>query len=158
MTYDIATRVSNNQSLVGVPFAVSTNSILVLSLAGTPSGIAGRDLGRGEPLVFRVFVTQAFDAGVASLNVSVLGATDAALTAGTVFYGTTGITNSGLGLGNEFDVRIPSFSEAQALGVAYLGLFYAPSALPATGAVSAWIPLGHSPGLPRRLVPNYLGP
>jgi prepilin signal peptidase PulO-like enzyme (type II secretory pathway) len=157
VTYDINTRVSNNQVLAGGGLAPSTNSILIIGNLGTPLSLAGRDVGAGEGLVFRVFITQAFDGTVASLIVNTVVSANSDLSAPTL-TGATTVTASGLFLGNEFDVRIPTLSEYNAAGSFYLGLYYTPSAVPVTGAVSAWIPLGESPNRQRRLTGNYTGP
>lgn len=157
-TYDIQTRVSHNQT-IGAG-ALSESSIRIIGNdAPGPLTLSGRDIGSGTDLVFRIHVTEAFTGGgFTSLGVSVVVATDEALSTGAPF-GITTLAITGMTLGNEMDVRIPSLSELNITGVAYLGLLYLPNGgVPATGKLSAWIPLGDSANKPRRLLANYTGP
>lgn len=163
MTYDAATRISNNQSLIGVvtPIpAVSDSSIKIIGLLGGPTSLTGRDIGNSADLAFRVHVTQAFTGGVGAVDFSVVMSSDPLLgLGGLTILGVTSIFASALFLGNEFDIRIPALSELNvATGLEYIGLAYTPDVAPVTGAISAWIPLGHSPNKPRRLQANYTGP
>lgn len=160
-TYDAYTLVSNNQVLAGAPggLALSEKSINLLS-SGTTPRIVGRDIGPGTNLKFRVHIRQAFDAGAGNLAISVAFASDEALTVGS-FVAALTIPNGALVVGREFDVPIPTptLGLLGGLPLQYIGLLYAASGgAIATGAVSAWIPLGHSPGLPRRYLANYTGP
>lgn len=160
MTYDALTRVSNNQVLAGAPggLALSEKSINLLS-SGITARILGRDVGPGTNLAFRLHITQAFDAGAGNLSVSVAFTTDEALLSGT-FVAALTIPNAALTLGKEFDVPIPKPTLAL-IGAApqYLGLLYVASGgAIATGALSAWMPLGHSAGLPRVYNANYTSP
>lgn len=155
--YDAFTVVSTAQA-INAAFVASTNSVRIIGNVGLPLSLAGRDVGNGRNLAFRVRVTTAFSGGgIASLTVNVATSANADLSVPTLLSATT-IPLTGLVLGNEFDVRIPALSELQAVGLEYLGLVYAPNAVPVAGAVSAWIGFGDSPNRPRPLRANYTGP
>lgn len=157
-TYDIQTRISDNQSLIGLPVAASTSSIRITGSGSSfPITLVGRDIGNGERLYWRFHVTQAFDGAVTSLIINTVVSADPSLVPPTII-GTKTILLAGLGLGNEFDVEIPPLSEYQEVGNVYIGVYYTPAVVPTTGAISGWIPLGDSPARPRAQRANYVGP
>lgn len=159
-TYDIATRVSNAQDLAGETSAVSTNSI-PLAIGNGPGGaVVLHDIGVGAPMAFRCHVTTGFSSGQ-TLTVEVIIASNEALSSSVTAIGATAaLTTANLTAGTEFDVPIPPLTQAllAANGKAYMGLRYSLSSALAASAISAWIPLGQSPSLPRRYAGNYTGP
>jgi hypothetical protein len=154
-TYDAYTRIANGTTLA---IAGVTDSIRVINgVSGTPLSLAGRNIGSGTKLAFRIFWTQTVDVGVASVAFSVITSDFADLSSPTVL-GSKTFVSSQLVVGREMDIEIPSLTEAAAAGQTYIGLGWLASAAPSTGAFSAWIPLGHSPNKPSRLTANYVGP
>lgn len=155
--HDALTRISDNQA-INAAFVVSTNSIKIIGNLGLPLSLAGRDIGNSGKLTFRCHVTEAFSGGgIASLTVNIATAATEDLSVPTLL-GATVVPLTGLVQGNEFDVRIPSLGELQAVGLNFIGLVYAPSAVPTFGRLSAWMALGDSPNRPRPLRANYTGP
>jgi hypothetical protein len=165
-TYDAYTRVSNNQSLIGVPLALSSSIPILTDIpaSGGPlaaGGLPKRNIGDGADLVFRIHVTEAISGGgFTSLTVTLLAAQDDALTISDLLCSVT-IPAAKCAVGAEFDVNITSSSLALQLGPghAYIGLLYTMTGgNPTSGAVSAYIPLHSSPSPVAKLGANYVGP
>lgn len=154
MTYDAYTRIANNTTLA---IAGVTDSIQVIGTTGTPLTLAGRNVGSGARLAFRIFWNQTVDVGVASVSFSVIVSDSASLSSPSVLGSKTFVSTQ-MVAGREMDIEIPSITESALPGQAYIGLGWLASAVPSTGAFSAWIPLGHSPNTPSRLRANYTGP
>lgn len=158
-TYDAYTRIANAVDLRGPLLGGfgSTDSIQIIGTTGTPLTLAGRNIGSGAKLAFRLFWTETVDVGVASCSFSVVVSDNADLSSPTIL-GSETFVSSQMVAGREMDINIPSITEAAAVGQAYIGLAWLASAVPSTGKFSAWIPLGDSPNKPSRLRANYTGP
>lgn len=170
MTYDIATRVSNNQSLTAsgssgyITTGITISNDCVKVIGETSLRIAGRDLGPGEPLVFRLFVNTTFT-GITSVVVSAAFRTSDSSVIGAIYQPVLELAVADLVAGREYDVTIPAMPTQffAGNGVQFIGLLYTSKNVstltdPTAGALSAWVPLGHSPGLAKRYLGNYSGP
>jgi hypothetical protein len=164
VTYDALTRVSNNQSLIGLGLAVSDGAIPILTnipSAGPLGAVVRRNIGNSAHLVFRLHVTQTISGGgFTSLTATLLAAqTDNLL----VFdaLNSVNVTAAKCVAGAEFDLDISSANAPLQLGPAhaFLGILYTMNGgAPTAGAISAFIPLHDSPSPVPTLGANYTGP
>lgn len=162
-TYDALTRVSNNQSLIGLPLALSESSIpIITTAASSPLGATmRRNIGNGADLAFRLHITQTISGGgFTALTATLLAAQDATLLVFDLLNSIT-VTAAKCTAGTEFDLDITSASQALQLGPAhaYLGILYTMvGGNPTSGAISAFIPLHDTPSPAPTLGANYVGP
>lgn len=159
-TYDAYTRVSNAQAVTGSTSIVSESSILLSAPSGPGGARVARDIGVGERVAFRVHVTTTLTVSQ-EMTVRVIIASDAALTTNVTPIGASVVINTdNLIAGEEFDVPIPQLAKVvlNGNGDTYIGLRYEFDGSLAAGAVSAWMPLGQSHGVPKRYAGNYTGP
>lgn len=166
---DAYTHVSSSQDIGdgSTTSFVSTNSIPVAVALGPGGAAVLRDIGSGAKLKFRVMIAEALDADL-TLRVDAILAPEDDLTGALAVVGCHLVDTNIAILGTEFDVPIAPIPAAilDAAGVGefvtagggFLGLRYVLSAASSVGKVSAWMPLGDSPGTPRRYAGNYTGP
>lgn len=160
-TYDVATRVSNAQSLVGIATPTPSESSIRLISMGATTRLLGLDVASGAPIKFRMRIATSFDAGTVSMVVGVIYSSTADLL-GTPYLETMRtltVANAELVAGYEHDIVLPMIPPAVSGPLLeYVGLFYWPTVAPSTGAVTAFVPLGENANTPRRYPGNFTGP